>query len=399
MTWQTYALNDVFTSIKNGLSVKQSKDKEGLPITRIETISSGVIDIEKVGYAGLSVEDVSGWLLEDGDILLSHINSLEHIGKVAQYTEDLGDLVHGMNLVCLRAKREFLYPKFALYYFRTSTFKNNLLHFVNQSVNQCSISVTHLKNINILLPPVEEQKKIVTVLDKAQVLIDKRKESIAKLDELIQSAFLDMFGDLFVNPKGWLVREFDYFAKIDTKMTKDFIVYGNYPHIGIDNIEKNTGRLIHYKSVKEDRLVSNKYIFTEEHIIYSKIRPYLNKVALPNFKGLCSADAYPILINKENTNRYFFAYILRSKYFLGYVEKVSNRTNIPKVNKKQLEGFSCIAPPIQLQDEFANIVLNVEAYKVKLNKSLDKMEDNFNSLVQQAFKGELKVNTEITASI
>ncbi|MCU5501240.1 hypothetical protein OCF63_25320, partial [Bacillus wiedmannii] len=92
-------------------------------------------------------------------------------------------------------------------------------------------------------------------------------------------------------------------------------------------------------------------------------------------------------------------YILRSKYFLGYVEKVSNRTNIPKVNKKQLEGFSCIAPPIQLQDEFANIVLNVEAYKVKLNKSLDKMEDNFNSLVQQAFKGELKVNTEITASI
>ena len=82
---------------------------------------------------------------------------------------------------------------------------------------------------------------------------------------------------------------------------------------------------------------------------------------------------------------------------MEYVEKLSNRTSIPKVNKKQLEGFSCIAPPIQLQDEFATIILNIEAYKEKLNRSLCRMEDNLNSILQQAFKGELNINTETTA--
>ncbi|MDA1542432.1 restriction endonuclease subunit S [Bacillus cereus group sp. LD113LC] len=306
-----------------------------------------------------------------------------HSGQIEAYQRTY--VLHNINC----------HPKY-LYYFLKVNWKSYIL------TRQIGSATNYMKleNISELKVPIVDydmQEKIVNVLDKVQSLIEKRKESIAKLDELVQAVFLDMFGDLFVNPKNWCVKEFGYFAKIDNKMTKDFNFYRNYPHIGIDNIEKNTGRLIRYKSVEEENLASNKYLFTEEHIIYSKIRPYLNKVAIPDFKGLCSADAYPILVNTEHTNRYFFAYILKSKYFLEYVEKLSNRTSIPKVNKKQLEGFSCIAPPIQLQDEFATIILNIEAYKEKLNRSLCRMEDNLNSILQQAFKGELNINTETTA--
>ena len=118
-----------------------------------------------------------------------------------------------------------------------------------------------------------------------------------------------------------------------------------------------------YKEVGAQNLTSGKYLFTKDHIIYSKIRPNLNKVALPDFDGLCSADAYPLLVNKNNTNRYFFAYILRSKYFLNNILKLSDRTNIPKVNKDQLRSFECICPPIELQKEFSRRVEAVEKLK------------------------------------
>ncbi|MGC7812036.1 restriction endonuclease subunit S [Bacillus paranthracis] len=373
------------TQITSGYAFQSkcfNEEGKGIPLIRIRDVGKNE---SKTYYKGDYSEE---YIVKKGDFLIS----MDGEFKIAQWKGKIGLL--NQRVCKIEANEHFIDSKYMYYLLPRELQK---IEDTTSFVTVKHLSIKQIKDIEVSLPPMEEQKKIVAILDKIQALIEKRKEAIAKLDELVQAVFLDMFGDLSMNPKGWGIREFSYFAKIDTNMIKDFTEYGNYPHIGIDNIEKNTGRLIHYKSVEEDRLTSGKYIFTEEHIIYSKIRPYLNKVALPNLKGLCSADAYPILINKENTNRYFFAYILRSKYFLDYVEKLSNRTNIPKVNKKQLEGFSCIAPPTQLQDEFANIVLNIEANKAKLDKSLYKMEDNFNSLLQKAFKGELKINIEITA--
>ena len=172
------------------------------------------------------------------------------------------------------------------------------------------------------------------------------------------------------NSKGWEVVSFNECADIDTNMVHDFKGYEKYPHIGIDSIEKETGRLIGYRTIAEDNVISGKYLFTPAHIIYSKIRPNLNKVAMPNFNGLCSADAYPILVKQEICNREFFGYTLRSKYFLDYILSLSNRTNLPKVNKKQVEGFTLPLPPIELQDQFADFVKNVDKSKFLIGISI-----------------------------
>jgi hypothetical protein len=79
------SFGDLFTSIRNGLSIKQDKSGDGLPISRIETISNGIIDPSRVGYAGIQLKDGKGWLLQSGDLLFSHINSVEHIGKCAVF--------------------------------------------------------------------------------------------------------------------------------------------------------------------------------------------------------------------------------------------------------------------------------------------------------------------------
>src|ERR1043166_871570 len=93
----------LFEFIRNGMNVRQDKSGKGLPITRIETISDATVDPSRVGYAGLTDSDVNGWLLKPGDILFSHINSVDQIGKCAVYRGLPGKLVHGMNLLCLRS--------------------------------------------------------------------------------------------------------------------------------------------------------------------------------------------------------------------------------------------------------------------------------------------------------
>ena len=162
---------------------------------------------------------------------------------------------------------------------------------------------------------------------------------------------------------GWPIASFTEFAKIDATMTTDYEFYAEYPHIGIDSIEKDTGVLSGYRTVKEDNVISGKYVFSPEHIIYSKIRPNLNKVALPEFAGVCSADAYPILPNTANCNRLYLAVLLRSEFFLDYILGFSARSNMPKVNRKQVEGFKAPLPPLFLQERFAEVYEQIDKSK------------------------------------
>jgi type I restriction enzyme S subunit len=252
-----------------------------------------------------------------------------------------------------------------------------------------TLNKAKLKELKIPLPPLAEQQKIASILDAADSLRQKDQQLIEKYNALSQSLFLEMFGDPETNPMGWDVEPFDYFASIDTQMTTDFLKYANVPHIGIANIEKNTGMLINYRLVKDENLTSGKYIFTPEHIIYSKIRPNLNKVALPNFNGLSSADSYPILVHHNKANKLFFTYILRSAFFLDFILQHSTRTNIPKANKSQMRLFKGIAPPISLQNKFGERIQSIEAQKQLAQTSLEKSAALFNSLLQRAFKGEL----------
>ena len=231
----------------------------------------------------------------------------------------------------------------------------------------------------------EEQCNISKVLDSISDIIDKREAELFSLDELIKARFVEMFGNLKTNSKRWKIVGFNECAVIDTNMIHDFQGYEDYPHIGIDSIEKETGKLIGYRTIAEDGVISGKYFFTPQHIIYSKIRPNLNKVALPDFDGLCSADAYPILVKKEICNREYMGYTLRNKYFLDYILAFSSRTNLPKVNKSQVEGFKLPLPPIELQNQFADFVHQVDKSKVAVQKALDETKLLFDSLMQKYF--------------
>lgn len=247
------------------------------------------------------------------------------------------------------------------------------------------LTVPDIKKNEIELYSLSVQETIADKLDAVGRVIELRQQQLQTLDKLVKARFVELFGDLKSNPMEWPVVPFAEFAKIDGNMTTDYEKYADYPHIGIDSIEKGTGALKGYRIVREDGVISGKYIFTPQHIIYSKIRPNLNKVALPDFEGLCSADAYPILPNHSNCNRVFLAIALRSEYFLEYILQFSSRTNLPKVNRKEITGFRMPLPPLKLQEQFAAFVEQTDKSKVAVQKALDEAQLLFDSLMQKYF--------------
>ena len=232
------------------------------------------------------------------------------------------------------------------------------------------------------LPPLAEQKVLAEKLWAAYEVKQSYLKMIAATEEMVKAQFIEMF-DFENNTHNWPVLSFCDFASLDCTMTTDYEHYANYPHIGIDSIEQNTGRLFGYRTVKEDNVKSGKYIFTSNHIIYSKIRPNLNKVATPDFNGLCSADSYPILPNEEMTSKDFLAYLMRSDIFLRYIVPLSNRTGMPKVNREQVEGFACPFPPKGEQDKFVAIFHQAEKSISKLRKSVDAIDKVIKSLINE----------------
>ncbi|MBK6689479.1 MAG: restriction endonuclease subunit S [Deltaproteobacteria bacterium] len=128
------------------------------------------------------------------------------------------------------------------------------------------------------------------------------------------------------------------------------------PHVGGANIVSNTGQLVELKTAQEEELISGKFLFTDADVLYSKIRPYLRKVALPSFAGLCSADIYPLRPHADHLDREYLYYLLLSDEFTEYAVGVSNRAGMPKVNREQLFEFKFRIPTIVEQRRVTRVV-------------------------------------------
>jgi type I restriction enzyme S subunit len=230
----------------------------------------------------------------------------------------------------------------------------------------------------IKIPPFEEQKRIADILDKADGIRQKREQGIKLADDFLRASFLAMFPQL--DDCGNRVKLGDI-VTLDAPMVdprEDKFI--DLIHIGPDRIEKNTGLLLPALTAREESLISKKFLFDENHVLYSKIRPYLKKCAIPDFGGLCSADMYPVKPISGKTNREFIWQLLLSDFFTKYTETLPDRANIPKLNRKELLSFELSLPPIPLQEKYKAIVQKTNHAKLIMrtqngNSILNKLAD------------------------
>lgn len=190
--WTSTRLGDAVEYIKNGTTATQLKIKSPKLVTRIETIADGEVNLSKVGFVAES-ENIERYRLTTGDILFSHINSIKHIGKTALIRSD-DELYNGMNLLQIRPSRARAYPFFLLEVLRSDDFRSEVRSRAKQAVNQASISIAQLQELEIFLPPLPEQKKIAEILSGIDQCIWKQQhkiDAVAAFLENVSSQLLE----------------------------------------------------------------------------------------------------------------------------------------------------------------------------------------------------------------
>ena len=390
-------IGEAFSSIRNGATIQQDKVVDGTPVTRIETIADGTVDLNRLGYASIKGDNFKDFYLQDGDILMSHINSVSHLGKVAIFENRNEKIIHGMNLLCLKVNSEKLLPKYAFYYLKSLRFRNSIKKITKKSVNQASFNISNLREIEIPLPSLSVQIQIATILSKAENLISQRKESIRLLDEFLKSSFLEMFGNPVTNKakfeivklkklttfltsggRGWS----EYYSKTGERFIRSLDVQMNY-------ISNEDAAYVIPPNNQEANRTKVQLLDILLTITGSKI----GRVAIvPKDFGIAYVSQHVAIIRTKNINPLYLSYYLGDLNCGQYlIHKSFYGQTKPGLNFKQIENFDIIVPPIELQTQFAQLVEKTESLKEQYKNSLQELENLYGSLSQKAFKGELTV--------
>lgn len=268
------------------------------------------------------------------------------------------------------------------------------------------ISKKYVSNIKIPIQPLENQRKISTILTQIEALIQKREESIKLLDELIKSTFLDMFvfnkeneswdelnvSDLAMQKKGSM-RTGPFGSDL---LHSEFSESGDVAVLGIDNAvsnkflwkEKRFITLEKYKTLKRYTIYPNDIIITIMGTV-GRTAVIPNNIPLAiNTKHLAA-----ITPNLELINPYFLAYSLRENpLILRQIRKRTKGALMDGLNLTIIKNLKIKLPDKILQDKFASIVTKTEETKKLYQESLKELNQLFNSTAQKAFKGKLDLS-------
>ena len=384
-------LGECFSVIRNGASIRQTDGAGGFPITRIETIADKTINREKFGYAGIyDLAQYRDYILQDGDILMSHINSEKHLGKVALYSkQDDEQIIHGMNLLMLRADTQKVIPEYAKYYFESQKFLRQIGRITKKSVNQASFTVTALKELEIPLASIIVQRDSSEKLKKVDWLVSLRKQQLAKLDELAKARFVEMFGEL--HKTEYSIRTLDElceFIKDGTHQTPTYVdATEGYKFLSSKDV---TSGYIDWSSIK--------YISEElHHELYKRIAPQRGDILLAKngttgIPAIVETDetfdiyvSLALLRLKPNNNVRYIWSALRMPETKAQFDNSLKGVGVPNLHLGEIRKTKIIMPPISLQNQFAAFVERVDRQKQTVQQSLEKLKLMKKALMQEYF--------------
>ena len=375
-------LGDIATYI-NGYAFKPKDWREkGIPIIRIQNLN----DPNKE-YNYFDGEIDSKYLVNEGDILISWSASI----GVYEWRGQQGVLnQHIFKVDFNKIKIDKKYFKYIV-----SIALNRALQYMHGSTMK-HITKQYFDNILIPVPLFDQQIKIANILDQAQELIDKRKAQIEALDELIQSVFYDMFGDPGLNSKGWETgRISDIIVKTQYgTSTKANETEGEYAVLRMNNITYSGNW--DFKSLKYvdlDEKDRKKYLVYKGEVLFNRTnsKELVGKTAVYKREEPMAYAGYLVKATPNNrANGQFIASYMNTKYTKSLLFNMAkNIVGMANMNAEEFKNIKVYIPPIEIQNQFAEIVESIEKQKELLNESLVELENNFNSLVQRAFKGEL----------
>lgn len=262
---------------------------------------------------------------------------------------------------------------------------------------QSNISISILKKIDIPLISLDEQTKLVSILNKSQKLITKRKDQIEELNKLTQSVFLEMFGDVVRNPNNWDINKLEdayeiidgdrgkNYPKQDEFYEDEYCLFLNAGNVTANGFSFNKNMFITKEKdeiLRKGKLQRYDLVITTRGTV-GNIAYYDDKVPYENIR---INSGMVILRKRKEINPLFFIYYFRNP---SVYQSLISGTAQPQMPIGNLKNAKIYSPPIELQNQFADMVLKIDKQKGKMLNNLKSLEVAFTTLMQRAFKGEL----------
>ena len=385
--WKVVRLGGVIDLLRNGITKQQNKLNIGIPISRIETISAGKINTQKVGYiSNLSDDEIEKYKVHKGDILLSHINSEPYLGNSAIYENAPEILIHGMNLLLLRVNKNVLSSEYLNFLFNYYREKNFFIKIASRSVNQSSINQAKIKSLPLPLPPLPEQKRIAAVLFAVQEAKEKTQAVIDATKALKKSMMKHLFTygpvppeeaenvplketELGKVPEEWEVVKLGEVAEVNygKANTKD---KGNIPVVGSGGVYSSTKTpLVDYPTIVIGRkgTAGKAWLFVE-----------------PCYP---SDTTFYLRWKKDIDLKFLYNYMV-----LNPLSGEHAKTTLPSLQKADLINYLIPLPPLPIQQKIASILSAIDA-KIEAEENKKKsLEDLFKTLLHNLMTAKIRVD-------
>ena len=375
-SWPMVALSELCYEIKNGKNVEQHDGEGKYRVTRIQTISDGIVDLSKTKWTNDEPDENS--FMQNGDILFSHINSIEHLAKTAIFYSD-EKVVHGINLLRLRPKQDVVLSQYLAYCLKSVFFVDIARSYAQKAVNQASIKASDLKNIKIPLPPIPVQEEIVAELDNYQKVINGARQVVENYKPTIQNNShweTVRLGDICeLNPRKSEVKDFD----------------GNVSFVPMAVVSETDM----YFSVQEQRPLKEVYTgytyFRDDDVLLAKVTPcFENEKSglaknLENGIGFGSSEFFVLRANPVRVLPEYIYYIINSNRFISEgTPQMTGTGGLRRLTKDFVLNYPVSLPPLdeqrkivnQTEEEIAIVEQNkrlIEIFEKKINDKISEV--------------------------
>ncbi len=398
--WSIFPVKRIFKNQKR--IVGSDVDK----YERLALTMNGVVKRSKDDSEGLQPEKFECYqILKENEIVFKLID-LENVKTSRVGLSPYTGLVSPAYIIITNEKED---NRFFYYWFMFMYYNEVFNHLGGEGVR----SALNAKDVlSLPVPDISEElmnniasylddkcTKIDSIIEKQQKIIEKLKayklslitETVTKglnPDVKMKDSGVEFLGDI---PENWEIIKLGRCITIKSNLVPPENYY-DYPQIAPDSIEKNSARLLDYKTVRDSGVISWNHLFFKGQIIYSKIRPLLNKIIIAPFDGLCSADMYPI--ETENNSK-FILYMMLSNYFSAQVGLVTeNRVKMPKINQNELSSIIVALPSISEQQQIVDYLdKKCSAIDKSIEKKqaiIEKLKEYKKSLIYEVVTGKRK---------
>lgn len=408
--WIVNSLEKICLDIQPGFAEGQKDVPNGIIHLRMNNINTAFkLNFDLIRTIKPTSEQIDKYKLEKNDIVFNNTNSTTLVGKSALFEDD-NVCLYSNHLTRLRINDKLVLPKWVLLYLQYLWHQRYFERNCNKWINQAAFNNEKIKKLEIPVPSIETQKKIIQKLDYLLEQLEEKKKEILKL----QKTKLKHFELLSENFMSYLIAELiptdNYPSCWEPTILGNIIEEiknkwqpnsesENLNYIGLENIESNTGKLVDFTPTNSLEIKSTKTYFTNNHVLYGKLRPYLNKVLLPTFNGVCSTDIL-VLQPKDNILREFLAYFLRSSHVLSKMTNLMYGTKMPRAKIQDLQQIKIGLPPKKEQKALIKKLQESEKYVDSVKQSITtatKQQEKLikyleylqTSILDKAFSGKL----------